>query len=506
MEALPTLTTPAQAQAQAQARRQWRPNSAPQEQFLTYGGFEGGYGGAAGGGKSEALLIDAAYGIEHASYRAILFRRTFDELKKSLIDRARDFYPHLGGVEHKTDHVWTFPTGAQIGFSHMAELTDYKRFDSAEFQFVGFDELTSFHREQYVFMASRLRSSKGLRSRLRWATNPGGVGHAWVFARFAPWLDTRPEYDGPRADFGEVLYFARDEADPDGDGRVVPRGTPNALPRTFIRALATDNPDVGAEYLAQLDILDRVTRAQKKLGDWLVKPGKGLYFQRPWWAILETPPPRAAWRKAVRSWDLAATADGDWTVGTLYAHVPTAPRPWVIVDVIRFRGTPHEVRARVLAAAQADNAPKDGPEVVSLIPQDPGQAGVDQRDAYAKLLAGFTLRTHRPTGSKVTRASGHSSQVEHEQVALVQGAWNNGWIEEHQDFPTKGVPDDQVDSGADAFNYLTGRLVTADIGAILAEMGEASPRRDSPAIWRPALRDVDDDDDAPGFGSFSRRE
>lgn len=160
----------------------WQPNSAPQEAFLSYGGFEGGYGGAAGGGKSEALLMDALYGIGHPSYRAILFRRTFDELKKSLIDRARDFYPHVGGVEHRTDHVWTFPSGAQVAFSHMADAKDHLRFDSAEFQYVGFDEVTSFYREQVLFMASRLRSSKGIRSRLRWATNPGGIGHEWVFA------------------------------------------------------------------------------------------------------------------------------------------------------------------------------------------------------------------------------------------------------------------------------------------------------------------------------------
>jgi len=477
-------------------QRQWRPNSAPQEQYLTYGGFEGGYGGAAGGGKSEALLIDALYGIDHPSYRAILFRRTFDELKKSLIDRARDFYPHLGGVEHKTDHVWTFPSGAQVGFSHMAEMTDYRRFDSAEFQYVAFDELTSFYREQYIFMASRLRSSKGLRSRLRWATNPGGVGHEWVFARFAPWLDTRPEYEGARAEYGEVLHFARDEAHPDGDGMVVPRGTPGALPRTFVRALGTDNPNIDPEYLYQLDLLDRVTRAQKKLGDWLVKSGRGLYFQRPWWRILDAAPPRSDWRAAVRSWDLAATADGDWTVGVLTVHVPTALQPWITADVVRFRGTPAEVHAKVRATAEADGA-----AVTVLIPQDPGQAGVEQRDGYARRLAGFTLRTHRPTGSKVLRASGHSSQVEHGQVAIVRGDWNAVWIEEHQDFPTRGIPDDQVDAGADAFNYLSGRLNTYDADAIFAEMRDVAPRRDG-GIWR-APRSDDDDDDAD---TFSRRE
>ena len=222
-------------------QRTWRPNSAPQEQFLTYGGFEGGYGGAAGGGKSEALLVDALYGIEHSSYRAILFRRTFDELKKSLIDRARDFYPHLGGVEHKTDHVWTFPGGAQVGFSHMAELTDYKRFDSAEFQFVGFDELTSFHREQYIFMASRLRSSKGLRSRLRWATNPGGVGHSWYRTRF-------------------VLPFVNKAE----------------LETRFVPARVTDNRWNNPEYVRVLQGLSGWQKRAWRFGDWDIAAGQ--YF------------------------------------------------------------------------------------------------------------------------------------------------------------------------------------------------------------------------------------
>jgi len=434
--------------------RAWRPNSAPQEAFLSYGGFEAGYGGAANGGKSEALLMDALYGLGHPSYRAILFRRTFDELKKTLIDRAREFYPHLGGREHKTDHVWVFPRGEQIGFSHMAELTDYRRFDSAEFQFVAFDEATSFYREQVLFMASRLRSSKGIRPRLRWASNPGGVGHDWIFDRYAPWLDTRPEYSGPRARFGEVLWFLPDPSKPDGDGMVVPRGTPGALPRTFIRSLPTDNPATDRQYLDQLDLLDRVTRAQKKLGDWLIKPGRGLYFQRTWWRYLDAAPPRASWRKAVRAWDFGATVDGDWTVGVLYVHVPTAIEPFVIVDVVRFRGTPGQVVALVKATAEAD-----GHDVDIVLPQDPGQAGKHQADDYVAKLAGYRVHTHRPTGEKTVRASPHSSQVEHGQVAMVRAAWNAQFVSEHQEFPDD-TWDDQVDAAADGFRWLTGALPT----------------------------------------------
>ena len=486
----PTTPTPGE--------RRWAPNSAPQETFLAYNGFEGLYGGAAGGGKSEALLVDALYGIADPSYRAVLFRRTFPELKKSLIDRARDFYPHVGGREHKTDHVWHFPSGAQIAFDSMKDPGDARKFASAEFQFVGFDELTSFLRQQYIFLLSRLRSSKGLKPRVRAATNPGGVGHEWTFERWRAWLDPREEYTGARARSGEVLYFAPDDAHPDGDGHAVPRGAPDALSRIFVRALATDNPAIDAQYLTQLKTLDRVTRAQKLGGDWLVKPGKGLYFKRDDWRYLDAPPARAAWRKAVRSWDFAATADGDWTVGTLYLHVPTAIEPYIIADVVRFRGTPGQVKAAVKATAEAD-----GPEVDVLIPQDPGQAGVSQVDDFAALLAGFTMRSHRPTGSKVVRASPHSSQVEHHQVALVRAPWNAVFVANHQDFPEHGSPDDEIDSAADGFNYLSGRVVGD--GQVerwqreLEAAGAGTPRETtSPNRWNrpPSERDDDEDDDA----------
>lgn len=466
--------------------RRWAPNSAPQESFLRYNGFEGLYGGAAGGGKSEALLVDALYGIEHPNYRAVLFRRTFPELKKSLIDRARDFYPHVGGREHKTDHVWHFPSGAQIAFDSMKDPGDERRFDSAEFQFVGFDELTSFLRQQYIFLLSRLRSSKGLRPRVRAATNPGGPGHEWVFERWRAWLDPRDEYTGVRARSGEVLYFAPDDAHPDGDGRAVPRGAPDALARIFVRALATDNPAIDAQYLTQLKALDRVTRAQKLGGDWLVKPGKGAYFQRAWWPYLDAAPPRSSWRRAVRSWDLAASTDGDWTVGVLYLHVPTALAPWVIADVIRFRGTPGAVEKLVKDTAEADGA-----DVEVLLPQDPGQAGKAQADAFVRLLAGYTVKTRPQRGDKETRAKPHSSQVEHQQTALVRAAWNHVFVEEHQDFP-EGLNDDQVDAAASGFNELAGVRPAASFSDAADAVGEILRRdaRRAPDLWD----DPDEDD------------
>jgi predicted phage terminase large subunit-like protein len=112
------------------------------------------------------------------------------------------------------------------------------------------------------------------------------------------------------------------------------------------------------------------------------------------------------------------------------------------------------VLSKVLSTAEAD-----GKEVEIFIPQDPGQAGKYQADDYVAKLAGYAVKTERPTGNKVTRAKPHSPQVEHGHVALVRAAWNNVLVEEHQDLP-EGEYDDIVDATSDGFNHLNGTPVT----------------------------------------------
>ena len=291
---------------------------------------------------------------------------------------------------------------------------------------------------------------------------------------------------------------------PGGDDKgdtYVPAGTPKALTRAFFPAFATDNPDLMVNdpgYVDRLDALDRVAREQMKHGDWAVKPGKGEYFQRGWWKYLDSAPPRSARRRAVRSWDLAATVDGDWTVGALQLDTPTLETPFVIEDVVRFRGTPHTVHAKLLATAESD-----GHEVEIILPIDPGQAGLDQAESFKRLLRGYILKFVRPTGDKTLRARPHSSAVENGLVALVRGPWNGVWVEEHQDFPTKGVPDDCIDSGSQGFNELAG-VVPADVAgwsAALAGIRVGRPEaiaKHRGDVWLP---DEDDEDTL-----FSRRD
>lgn len=146
--------------------------------------FELLYGGAAGGGKSDSLLMEALRHVDIPGYRAILFRRTYPELEKSLVPRAYEIlYGQAKPVNKGTE--WTFRNGAVLYLSHLQHEEDKEKHKSAEYDFEGFDELTSFSESQYVYLFSRCRGKNAnIPRRIRASTNPTGIGHSWVKKRF----------------------------------------------------------------------------------------------------------------------------------------------------------------------------------------------------------------------------------------------------------------------------------------------------------------------------------
>jgi hypothetical protein len=196
------------------------------------------YGGAAGGGKSEALLMAALQYVEVPGYAAILFRKTYADLALpgALMDRAFEVLAGTGATWNGTEKTWTFPSGATLSFGYLDKENDRFRYQSSEFQYIGFDELTQFKERDYRFMFSRLRRTvdNKVPLRMRAGSNPGGTGHLWVKKRFNP---THPQRNPPR--------------------------------RLFISARLEDNPwvDIG-EYELSLNELDSQTRKQMRSGDW----------------------------------------------------------------------------------------------------------------------------------------------------------------------------------------------------------------------------------------------
>jgi len=212
-----------------------------QHAFLWLTIKEAFFGGAAGGGKSDALLMAALQYVDVPGYAAIIFRRSYTDLALpgAIMDRAQAWLTNTDARWNDNDKEFLFPSGAKVTFAYLKAPNDKYRYQSAEFQFIGIDEITQWPEEDYTYLMSRLRRpSEGPLSRVplraRAAANPGGVGHVWVKKRFV-------------------------------DGR-----SPD---RVFIPSSLDDNPHLDQEtYEQSLALLDPITHAQLRHGDWTIRP------------------------------------------------------------------------------------------------------------------------------------------------------------------------------------------------------------------------------------------
>jgi predicted phage terminase large subunit-like protein len=372
-----------------------------QAAFLALDAREALYGGAAGGGKSSALLMAALQHVDTPGYAALLLRRTYADLSLpgALMDRAREWLSGTDARWEAQTKTWHFPSGASLTFGYLENENDRYRYQGAEFQFVGFDEVTQFSEAQYTYLASRLRRPEGMAVplRLRAASNPGGVGHQWVYDRFV--------------------------AQPDAA-------------RPYVPARLGDNPHLDhASYLESLALLDGVTRAQLLDGDWTVT--RGLLFQRQWFRIVDAAPAATGW---ARYWDLAASTktSADYTAcaavalheGTLY-----------IRDMVRGRWEWPDQRRIIVQTMRAEQATRHGIEEALH-----GLAAVQELRRLPE-VAGITLRGISPEKDKVSRALPWATRAEAGQVVLVRGPWVAGFLDEVCSFDGSGKGhDDQVDT------------------------------------------------------------
>ena len=163
----------------------WTPQE-KQAVFQSRGEYEALYGGAAGGGKSDALLTEALRQVHIPHYRGLILRKTYPQLSE-LIDRSREIYSgaYPKAKYNDSKHFWLFPGGAKIYFGAMQHTKDRINYQGKRYDFIAFDELTHFTWDEYSYMFSRNRpSGSGTRVYIRSTTNPGGIGHSWVKERF----------------------------------------------------------------------------------------------------------------------------------------------------------------------------------------------------------------------------------------------------------------------------------------------------------------------------------
>lgn len=209
-----------------------------QKAFLDASATEVLFGGAAGGGKSRGQLIDAfLYALKYPASKQLILRRTFPELEKSLIRESLSLYPKRIYTYHATGHCGRFANGSLIDFGYCAQENDVFQYQSAEYDVIRFDELTHFTEFQYLYLLSRVRGANAYPKQIKSSTNPGGVGHGWVKARFIdpspPDTEFRPETGGSRIFLPAKLADNRflTEADPAYRERLL------ALPERERRAL-----------------------------------------------------------------------------------------------------------------------------------------------------------------------------------------------------------------------------------------------------------------------------
>ncbi len=238
---------------------EWKPNP-KQYEFLAIPTSikEGFYGGGAGSGKTDILLI---YGIihkwhENPLFKQVFMRRTYKDLKKEVVGRSRELYSKFGATYNGTDMVWTFPredqlgagmrgnAGAQIFLGHCELEKDVHNYDSMEISLFTPDELTNATEYIYLYIAferNRAPKGSGLPSITRAAGMPGGIGHVFVKKRF---VDPYPE----------------------GGKVIVGRG---GNKRIYIHATLEDNKEhIDPTYAQSLDGRPEAERKAKKFGDW----------------------------------------------------------------------------------------------------------------------------------------------------------------------------------------------------------------------------------------------
>jgi len=233
----------------------WQPQPR-QAAFMERPEWEALYGGAAGGGKSDALVIEALRQVHIPHYKALILRKTFPQLAE-LIDKSLNYYPMAfpGARYNSSSHTWTFPSGAKIIFGSLQYTKDRLKYQGQAYDFVAFDELTHFSWEEYSYLFSRCRpNGPGTRCYIRSTANPGGVGHGWVKELFIT-------AGKPMVPVWEDIRWR----DPTGKEYCEKRS------RIFVPSSVFDNPALlqnDPDYITRLASMPEAERKALLYGDW----------------------------------------------------------------------------------------------------------------------------------------------------------------------------------------------------------------------------------------------
>lgn len=447
----------------ATAKVEIRPQPGPQEQFLSSSADIAIYGGAAGGGKSWALLLEGLRHIDNPSFAAVFFRRTTVQIRNpgGLWDESMKLYGLVGATPNASVLEWKFHKGAKVKFAHLEHAKTVLEWQGAQVPLLCFDELTHFTKEQFFYLLSRNRSMCGVRPYVRATCNPDA--DSWVADLIAWWIDQRTGLPiASRA--GRIRWFVvvNDEMVWADSRERLKELYPNSEPKslTFIPAKLSDNRklmDADPGYLANLMALPKAERGRLLDGNWKVR-ADGTIFKRGHFRLWPANAALPRFLYVLQSYDTAFTEDtaNDATAASTWGvfEGPDGKPAAMLIDCWREHLEVPDLLPRVLkefrstygASAEEDEygAPlikpagwkrnrDNGRAVDCVLIEDKG-SGIGLRQALAR--QGVPVRVYNPGRlDKVARAYIVTPLLE---AGLV-------WVPESRVPERKGMPTDWAD-------------------------------------------------------------
>ncbi|HDS00475.1 MAG TPA: terminase [candidate division Zixibacteria bacterium] len=438
----------------------YSPQPGPQEEFLKTPADIAIYGGAAGGGKTWALLYEALRWVEVSNYGAVIFRREYTQIRAEggLWDESLSMYPHWRGVAREGYLDWRFPARSKIRFAHMQHENDKHNWDGSQITLIGFDQAESFSWSQIAYMFSRNRSTCRVSPYMRMTCNPDP--DCWLREFLRWWIDDDTGFAIEKRS-GKIRYMVNVSNEihwGDSPEELKKKFGSDCDPKscTFIPSSVYDNKILlkrNPGYIANLQALQKVDRERLLRGNWNIRETAGNFFQRPWFEIVNAAP---ALEEEIRYWDRAATETkpgqekkASWTAGVRIGR--DSRGIFYVTDICRFQGSPMKVEETIKNVAS-----QDGHKVKVGIEQDPGQAGKAEALGYARLLAGYSVVLNPVREAKGIRARPLSAQAEAGNIKLVRAGWNDAYLNELENFDgSEGCVSDQTDASSGAFHLLT---------------------------------------------------